>query len=165
MLVAGVLAALFVVCGSIQQDALALSAGSPAPDLSLPKLNGAPFNVSSLKGKPYILTFFTTWSDSCIDNLKFLSSLNKDTKGIGIVTVSLDKDPELVGSFLKKNGIDLLTLIDSRKTSIKDFRILIIPVTFVIDQYGTVDKVYVDYDEAVRESIADDVKRLLSQKN
>jgi cytochrome c biogenesis protein CcmG, thiol:disulfide interchange protein DsbE len=154
-----------IMCLSLAGKAQALAVGSPAPELSLPKLNGAQFNLSSLRGKPVILTFFTTWSDSCAENLKFLSSQNKSLKGAGIVTVAFENKPETVSGFLKKNDIDLLTLIDAKKTSIRDFQILIIPMTFLIDADGIVDKVYVDFDDAVMESITEDVRRLLSQKS
>jgi len=154
-----------LLCFSLAGKAHALAVGSQAPDITLPKLNGAQFSLSSLRGKPVILTFFTTWSDSCAENLKFLSSHGKSLKGAGIVTVAFENKPETVSGFLKKHDIDLLTLIDAKKTSIRDFRILIIPMTFLIDADGIVDKVYVDFDEAVMESITEDVKRLLSQKS
>lgn len=81
------------------------------------------------------------------------------------MTVAFENKPETVSGFLKKHDIDLLTLIDAKKTSIRDFRILIIPMTFLIDADGIVDKVYVDFDEAVMESITEDVRRLLSKKS
>lgn len=145
--------------------ASALEVGGPAPDLSLTKLNGSSFDLTSLRGKPVLLSFYTTWSDSCLGNLKFLSSLNKNLKGVEIVTVAFENKPSTVASFLKKHNLDLVTLLDSKKTSIKDYQILIIPMTFLIDAKGTIDKIYVDFDDSVKESMINDVRSLLAEKN
>lgn len=145
--------------------ASAFGIGSPAPDLSLKKLNGAPFNLSSLRGKPVLLSFYTTWSDACVENLKFLNSLDKNLKGVEIVTVAFENKPSKAAIFLKKNNIDLLTLLDSGKESIKDYQILIIPMTFLIDAHGMIDKIYVDFDETVKESMMSDIRQLLSNKD
>ncbi|MFA5105029.1 MAG: TlpA disulfide reductase family protein [Candidatus Margulisiibacteriota bacterium] len=140
----------------------ALAVGSSAPDLSFKKLNGAPFDLSSLRGKPVLLSFYTTWSESCLENLKFLSSLNKSLKGVEIVTVAFENKSSTVTSFLKKHNLDLLTLLDVKKTSISNYQILIIPMTFLIDSNGTIDKIYVDFDDSVKESMKSDIKLLLS---
>ncbi len=158
-----VIGLVFSLSGSLYSaGSSAFSIGSPAPELSLQKLNGATFNLSSLKGKPVLLSFYTTWSDSCVENLKFLNSIDKTFKGIDIVTVAFENKASKTSSFLKKNNIDLFTLLDAGKESIKDYQILIIPMTFLIDANGMIDKIYVDFDDTVKESMVSDIKQLLS---
>ena len=42
-------------------DALRLPSPMPAPDVAFQSLDGRPVHVSQFRGRPVLLTFFTTW--------------------------------------------------------------------------------------------------------
>ena len=138
--------------------------GSMAPDLHLTSITGAPYDLSSAKGKAVILSFFTTWSSSCLEQLKFLSTLNEKHPGLDVIAVSLDNKSSLVQSFLRKNDLNITALIDKKHKYLNDFHILIIPTAFLIDSTGVLRNIYVDFDETIKESITADVSSLLSPK-
>ena len=141
-----------------------LKIGSPAPELRLTALTGAVYDLSSAKGKTVILSFFTTWSRSCLDQLKFLSALNEKYSGLDVVAVSLDNKSSLVKSFIEKNDLTVTPLIDKKRSYLDAFHILIIPTAFLIDNTGILRNIYVDFDETIKESITADVNTLLSPK-
>ncbi|MEK7376199.1 MAG: TlpA disulfide reductase family protein [Candidatus Margulisiibacteriota bacterium] len=141
-----------------------LKVGSPAPELRLTSLSGAAYDLNSAKGKTVILSFFTTWSRSCLDQLKFLSALNEKHPGLDVVAVSFDNKSSLVKSFLEKNALAITALIDKKHKYLDEFHILIIPTAFLIDSSGVLRNIYVDFDETIKESIIADVNGLLAPR-
>ena len=149
----------FAVCNSAS-----LKLGSQIPGLKLPTLSGASYDLASDRGKTVIITFYSTWSRSCLDQLEFLNSLSSSNKKLEVVAVALDKNTSAVKAFLEKNGFKFTALIDKRMKSLTSFQILIIPTAFLIDSTGVLRNIYVDFDDATKGSIAADVKDLLSPK-
>ena len=143
---------------------VSLQIGSPVPELRLSSISGAVYDLNSAKGKTVILSFFTTWSHSCLDQLKFFSALNEKHPGLDVVAVSFDNKSSLVTSFLEKNGLTLTALIDKKHKYLDEFHILIIPTAFLIDSTGVLRNIYVDFDETIKESITADVNGLLTPK-
>lgn len=162
-IIAVLMAVLFCAAAAWASEG-SLQIGSPAPELQLTALTGATYDLSSAKGKTVILSFFTTWSSSCLDQLKFLSALNEKHPGLDVVAVSFDNKSSLVKTFLEKNALTITALIDKKHTYLDEFHILIIPTAFLIDSTGVLRNIYVDFDETIKESITADVNALLTPK-
>jgi len=160
-----VLTASLLCSGSVAEQARSLDIGAPIPQLELPTTRGDRFSLSSLKGKPVVLTFYAIWSKSCLENLKFLSSLQEKFRNLEVVTVAFENKTASLDSFIRTNNIDLLTLIDKKKKSLDNFQILIIPMTFLVDRNGILQNIYVDFDDSVKESMVSDIKQILSNKD
>ncbi|MFA5098528.1 MAG: TlpA disulfide reductase family protein [Candidatus Margulisiibacteriota bacterium] len=149
----------FAVC-----DPSSIKIGSQVPELKLPTLSGSSYDLSSDRGKPVIITFYSTWSHSCLEQLEFLNSLSSSNKDLKVVAVALEKNSSPVKSFLDKNGFSFTSLIDKKMRSLDPFQVLIIPTAFLIDDTGILRNIYVDFDETVKNSMASDIKSLLSSK-
>lgn len=143
-----------------------LSINSKIPPLELPQFSGEIFNLNSIIEKPIILTFFTTWSKTCIEHLNFLKSIqNKHKNSIEIIAVALDSNISAIDSFKKNNNFPFVILSDKRNRYVNKYQILIIPSTFLIDKDKYLKNIYVDYDEIIAKSIAQDVIELLNPKS
>lgn len=160
-----VLTASLLCSRSVAEQPRSLDIGAPVPQLELPTTRGDRFSLSSLKGKPVVLTFYATWSKSCLENLKFLSSLQEKFRNLEVVTVAFENKAASLDSFIRTNNIDLLTLIDKKKKSLDNFQILIIPMTFLVDRNGILQNIYVDFDDSVKSSMISDIQQLLPNKN
>jgi len=110
-----------------------------APDFVLKHVNGGDFRLSSLKGKVLILNFWATWCSPCRDEIPDLIALQKEYEGKGLVVVgvALDGRSEAVKSFVEKWGINYPIVLADEKTT-KDYGILGIPVSFIIDREGNI---------------------------
>lgn len=133
--------------------------GEAPPALTLPSLSGKSVELSDFYGRPTILTFFTSWSNTCKQELTDLQELYASfAPSLEVVAISLDRRSKTLQDFLDKNDFSFDFLIDKKLSSLNKYAILIIPTTFLINREGKVEKILVDYDENVKTAIADWLK-------
>lgn len=112
-------------------------------DIMLKDSNNITRNLSSLKGKPVILTFWSTTCPAAILNNKILLSLyNKFNKsGLEIFAVSIDRNAGKWKQAVKNEGLSWINLIDENGfnsiTALK-YGIRSIPRNFLIDSKGVI---------------------------
>jgi peroxiredoxin len=131
--------------------------GSVAPDLSLPAVNGRAVNLQDYRGgKKVILTFFTSWSKSCQEELSALNDLYRSNKsGLEIIAVSFDKKSKELKNYLTKADLPFPVLQDKKLSAIDTYQIVIIPTTFCLNTEGVIEKVFVDYDDNINKALAE----------
>jgi len=135
------------------------SIGEPPPALTLPNLSGKSVELSNFSGRPTVLTFFTSWSDTCKQELADLQVFYKGlAPSLEVVAISLDRKSKTLQEFLANNDYSFKFLIDKKLSSLNKYAILIIPTTFLINREGQVEKILVDYDDNVKTAINDWLK-------
>jgi peroxiredoxin len=135
------------------------SIGEPPPALTLPNLSGKSVELSDFSGRPTILTFFTSWSDTCKRELSDLQELYTSfAPSLEVIAISLDRKSKTLQEFLGKNDYSFDFLIDKKLSSLNKYAILIIPSTFLINREGKIEMILVDYDDNVKTAIADWLK-------
>jgi len=144
-----------------------LKIGSPPPTFTLLNLKGETVSLDpDLGNNVIILSFFASWSKSCQQEIFFLNDLNQKYKNrkIEIFGISFDRKLEELKSFVNENHVQFEILPDRKLKTLKDYRILIIPTLFVIDQEGDIRSIYIDFDENVEEALAQEIQKLLEPK-
>ncbi len=102
------------------------------------------------------MTFFTSWSDTCKQELADLQVFYKGlAPSLEVVAISLDRKSKTLQEFLANNDYSFKFLIDKKLSSLNKYAILIIPTTFLINREGQIEKVLVDYDDNVKTAITD----------
>ncbi len=99
--------------------------GKPAPDFTLPDVNGKPVALSSLKGKYVLVDFWASWCKPCrMENPNVVAAYNKfKNKNFTILGVSLDEDKNAWLGAIKKDGLNWQHISD-----LKQWESMVIPL-------------------------------------
>ncbi|WP_188151521.1 TlpA disulfide reductase family protein [Teredinibacter waterburyi] len=118
---------------------LSLSPLAKAQDFAITstEFNG---NLSDLKGKVVYLDFWASWCTPCRKSFPWMNSMvsryGKD--GFVVITVNVDKEPELAQQFLKDVPADFAVVFDPEGNIAKQYDILGMPSSFLIDRSGKI---------------------------
>jgi thiol-disulfide isomerase/thioredoxin len=133
-----------------------LTVGQQAPILTLPTINGEPFDFSTLKGKVVLLDFWASWCSPCVKEQPFLKEIygefEKEVSAnkFEIIGVSLDKEKANWENAVKKLKItwpQVGDLLFWRSQAAKDYKIEGLPANFVLDENGVIIAIDLHGDE------------------
>jgi peroxiredoxin len=134
-----------------------LAKGLPAPNFSLPELDGQMVSLTDYRGKVVLLNIWATWCPPCVEEMPSMEKLYQELKGEGfeILAVSIDESgAQDVLPFMKKHKLSFPALIDL-KVTIKDlYQTTGVPESFIIDKDGIlIEKVIGPRNWAIPEAI------------
>ena len=144
LLIAGVLtlAAVAVFYSSRRSGRQELSSGAkihlPAPDFTLPQLNGQPLQLSSYRGKVVLLDFWATWCVPCREEIPHFVELQQKygAQGLQIIGVSMDDSADPVGPFYQQFHMNYPVVMGNAQTGELYGGVLGLPIAFLIDRNG-----------------------------
>jgi thiol-disulfide isomerase/thioredoxin len=113
--------------------------GVAAPAITFVDGEGSRVALADFHGEVVLLNFWATWCAPCVRELPSLDRLQKKLKdkGVKIVALSLDRNPEAVRDFFADNGIHNLDIyIDTTMEAQRVFQIPGLPTTVLIDREG-----------------------------
>ncbi len=117
-------------------------AGDPVPAYQATTLQGDTLELSSLRGKPFLLNFWATWCTPCQEETPFLESVfrRRSSQGLRIVGVSMDNGSALdkIRAFMKKYGVTYTVLRDPTMNAMQTFGIPGLPATFLVNRHGVI---------------------------
>ena len=87
--------------------------GGPAPDFTIPDLEGNPVTLDELRGQVVILTFWAPWCGPCVDSLPNIESLRRKfaAETVSFLVVSVNTEREELEQFLSDYGSSGLTFL------------------------------------------------------
>ncbi len=113
-----------------------------APDISLNIIDGRKIEFRSLRGKPVLVTFWSTTCSSCIKEMPHLAELykqlNKD--GLEIIGIAMPYDPpNRVLELTEKIEVPYPIALDIEGLASEAFgNISVTPTSFLIDSLGNI---------------------------
>jgi thiol-disulfide isomerase/thioredoxin len=119
--------------------------GTFAPDFTLPTLDGRDVTLSSLRGKPVVLTFFASWCNPCEKDMPALQRLQDDNRDrLAVIGVNFKDFREDTRQFVERLGVGFPALIENSTTN---------PVAVRYDVHAMPDTVFIDADGVVRDRL------------
>lgn len=118
---------------------------SPAPAIAGTTLDGKPFDLAALAGRPVVVNF---WGPSCVpcrDEFPLLESklAAHTSDGLAIVGVLTDDPPDPARSFVAEYGATWPTVVDPDKAIKSAYRVAARPQTYFIDRAGVLRSIQV----------------------
>jgi peroxiredoxin len=118
-----------------------INKGVPAPEFTLPGLDGNMVSLADYKGKVVLLNIWATWCPPCVAEMPSMEKLYQELKDedFEILAVSIDvTGSEIVAPFMKKHKLSFPALTDTQGT-IKDlYQTTGVPESFIIDKDGMI---------------------------
>ncbi|WP_455217038.1 peroxiredoxin family protein [Kaarinaea lacus] len=112
----------------------------PAPDFVLKDINGDVHHLSGYRGKVLIVNFWATWCPPCRFELPSMERLWQKThdQGVAMLAINLGEDEDTIFTFTSDYPVSFPLLLDRDSSVTREFSVLGIPTSFIIDTQGNI---------------------------
>ncbi len=101
--------------------------------------------LNQFRGQVVVLNFWATWCTPCQEELPSLIAMQDRTrdKGVVVLGVSIDVDPDAYHRFLKVRNVNFLTVLDPEQKVATMYGTSGWPETYVIDREGVMRRKFI----------------------
>ena len=119
---------------------LVLAAPLGAEGIVLNDLNGKTVDLSSCKGRPALLLFWTTWCPYCRTEIKMLDKMapQMQKEGMEVFAVNVGELDPKVAKFIVQNMLTLRVLLDRDGKAADNYDVIGVPTYIILDKTGKV---------------------------
>jgi peroxiredoxin len=143
-----------------------LHRGSPAPDITLPGLDGRTVNLKEYRGKVVFLNIWATWCPTCREEMPSMEKLSQELKGeaFEILAVSVDKaGAKAVAPFMKAHNLSFRVLLDPEGQIARPYGVTGVPESFIINKEGIIEKIVIGPIDWTEPAIVDFFRSLIQK--
>jgi peroxiredoxin len=122
--------------------AVNLLPGEPAPEFSLPDIDGKTVTLSQFRDRTVLIAFWSTWCSRCTEELTFLRDTFGGRDDVVVLLVNQDSDktlsPDRIVELREKLSLPFPILVDSGLVLWDRFGINALPTSVVIGKDGRI---------------------------
>ena len=141
--VAGI--ALLILSPASCKPASSPEVGSPAPDFTLPTLDGQTVKLSDFKGQPVFINFWATWCPPCLSEMPHIQAVFDDeaSKGLVVLAVNVGEEQSTARHFIEQQGYTFPIALDVDGSIGEKYRVRAYPTSLFIDPEGVIRSIKV----------------------
>lgn len=146
-----------------------IETGSVAPDFTLRDMNENNISLSEYKGRVVLVIFWNMKCKDCTESMPSLEALYQRFKEQGLEVIAINADnleyvkPEKIINYIKSKGYTFKILFDETFSTSETYKIVAIPMTFLIDKNGSVSYAKFGKDDWIRQENTERVQNLLNR--
>jgi peroxiredoxin len=127
-------------------------------------LEGQPFDLKeeASKNKILVINFWETWCGPCKQELPYLQRIHSrfNNQGFAIIGVYQSSPEKNVRSMIQENALTFTMVFDETTSIAKQFKIVGVPTTFVVDSNLKILRSHEGIDLGLESFVEDQLKRL-----
>lgn len=133
------------ILGLTRGGGSAIGIGRAVPNITGTTLDGQPFDLAALRGRPVIINFWGPTCEPCRREFPLLSARSAAHAGDGLVIVGvlMDDPVELARTFARDNGGTWPTVIDPVEAIKRAYNVVGRPQTYFVDRAGILRSIQV----------------------
>jgi len=118
-----------------------------APNFTLKSNTGKNIKLSELRGQVVLLNFWASWCGPCRQEMPLLEKLQQRYSALGftVLGVNVEEDPSKAKTLLKDIPVSFPILFDTQNTVSKQYQVLAMPSTVMIDRNGNMRYLHKGY--------------------
>jgi cytochrome c biogenesis protein CcmG/thiol:disulfide interchange protein DsbE len=126
-------------------DTSPIARGEAAPDITGTTLEGAPFRLADLRGRPVIINFWGPTCVPCRDEFPLLKAKLEEhaDDGLTVVGILMLDSPDLARTFIDEQGASWPTVDDPDAAIRGAYRVALRPQTYFVDRDGILRSIQV----------------------
>ena len=115
-----------------------------AHPLELRDIDGNSHRLQDYRGKVVVLNFWATWCPPCVEEIPSLGRLQQAFAEDDLVVLSVDigESKKEVQAFLQQVPADFPVLLNPDGSTVKQWKVIAFPTTFIIDRDGIIKLAY-----------------------
>ncbi len=114
--------------------------GTKAPDFELAHLEGGRVRLADLRGEVVAIRFWADWCRFCKKEMRELEPEYQRLapRGLRLLAINVEQERDRVARTAEQIGYSYDTLLDSDGAVSRDYGVIALPVTFLVDRKGLV---------------------------
>ena len=119
--------------------------GHPAPDFTLTDLEGKPWTLSELRGRPVLLNFWATWCLPCRFEMPAIGAVYERfvDQGFVVFAVNVLESRDIAYTFAEEFNLTFPVLLDSTGKVADAYQVHFIPTSFFVDREGVISNKHI----------------------
>ena len=150
---------------TVTLPAAAMDLNKPAPDFTLKSLTGKNLKLSEMAGNVVLINFWASWCGPCREEMPLLNDLHNKygPLGFSVYGVNVEEDVKGARGFLQDFPVDFPVLLDSSNEVSKQYKVIAMPTTVVVDRDGNVRYLHQGYKSGDEAKYRQMVKKLVRE--